>query len=67
MGLSFERLVRVLSTPLGLQHAVAVLTILGWLLLAGLIASLYVGHSPSPYGACASPNGRDVPCALLQR
>jgi hypothetical protein len=42
-------------------------TVAGWLLVAGLIASFYVGHSPSPYGTCAAPSGRTVACSLLHR
>jgi hypothetical protein len=38
-------------------------TLVGWFLLAGWIASLYVGHSSSPYGVCYSPSGRSVPCS----
>jgi hypothetical protein len=45
----------------------AAVTVAGWLLLAWLIASLYVGHSPSPYGTCAARNGRMVACSLLHR
>jgi hypothetical protein len=51
----------------GLHRLVAVLTVIGWLLLAGLIASFYVGHSPGPYGMCSTPAGRSVSCALLRR
>jgi hypothetical protein len=39
-------------------------TVLGWLLLAGMIASAYVGHSSSPYGVCYAASGRSVPCEL---
>jgi hypothetical protein len=38
--------------------------ILGWLLLAGVIASQYVGHSSSPYGVCYAASGRSVPCEV---
>ena len=43
---------------------------LAWLLLllvAGLIASTYVGHASSPYGVCYNAAGRSVPCAALPR
>jgi hypothetical protein len=41
--------------------------ILAWLLLAGLIASSYVGHATSPYGVCYSEAGRSIPCAAVAR
>jgi hypothetical protein len=46
---------------------IAVATGLGWLLVAALIGSIYVGHSPGPYGVCQAPSGRSVPCSLLRR
>ena len=49
------------------RTAIAVATALGWILLAALIGSAYVGHSPSPYGVCQAPSGRSVPCSLLRR
>lgn len=49
------------------HRLVVVATIAGWLVLAGLIASLYIGHAPSPYGACMTPSGRSVSCAMLKR
>jgi hypothetical protein len=49
------------------ERLVAGATVLGWLLLAGLIAASYVGHSPSPYGVCYSARGRSVPCAAVAR
>jgi hypothetical protein len=56
------------APPLSWRSRLAVAaTLLGWLLLAGLIASTYVGHSPSPYGACYAANGRSVPCELVHR
>jgi hypothetical protein len=48
-------------------RVVVAATLAGWMLLAGLIASLYVGHSPSPYGTCTTANGRSVACSLLKR
>jgi hypothetical protein len=49
------------------SRIVAAATMLGWLLLAVLIGSLYVGHSPSPYGVCQGRLGRPVPCELVNR
>jgi hypothetical protein len=49
------------------RTAIAAATVLGWLLVAALIGSIYVGHSPSPYGVCQAPSGRSVPCSLLRR
>jgi hypothetical protein len=48
----------------GRERLAASATILGWLLLAGVIASQYVGHSSSPYGVCYAGSGRSVPCEL---
>ena len=45
----------------------AVASLLGWLLLAGLVASRYIGHSSSPYGVCYAASGRSVPCELMPR
>lgn len=49
------------------RRTVACVTVLGWLLLATLIASRYVGHSTSPYGVCHAASGRSVPCDLTHR
>jgi hypothetical protein len=49
------------------RRLVVAATLAGWIVLAGLIASLYVGHSPSPYGTCTAANGRGVSCSLLKR
>ena len=49
------------------QRVTATVTILGWLALAGLIASSYMGRSSSPYGVCYAASGRSVPCAALPR
>ena len=46
---------------------VAAVTLLGWIVLVGLIGSAYVGHSSSPYGVCYAASGRTVPCALVRR
>lgn len=46
------------------RSVLACLTVLGWLLLAGIIASSYIGHSSSPYGVCYAASGRRVPCEL---
>jgi len=45
----------------------AIASVLGWLLLAALIASRYVGRSSSPYGVCYAASGRSVPCGLVGR
>lgn len=49
------------------HRLVVAATLAGWILLAGLIASLYVGHESSPYGMCTTPSGRSVACSLLRR
>jgi hypothetical protein len=48
-------------------RVVGAATMLGWLLLAVLVGSIYVGHSPGPYGVCYAPSGRSVPCNLVRR
>jgi hypothetical protein len=48
-------------------RVVAGMTVIGWLLIATLIASSYVGHSSSPYGTCYAPSGRSIPCELAKR
>ena len=67
MVLSLTRLHRAETASEWLQRLVAVATVVGWLLLAGLVASLYIGHSPSPYGMCTTASGRSVSCAILHR
>ena len=47
--------------------AVTIMTVIGWLLLAGVIGYSYVGHSSSPYGTCYASSGRSVPCELKAR
>ena len=49
------------------RRTVACATVLGWLLVAAMIASRYVGHSTSPYGVCYARSGRSVPCDLTHR
>lgn len=49
------------------HRLVVAATLAGWIVLAGLIASLYVGHAPSPYGTCTTPSGHSVACAMLKR
>jgi hypothetical protein len=49
------------------HRVVMAATLAGWLVLAGLVASLYVGHAPSPYGMCTTPSGHSVACAMLKR
>ena len=39
-----------------------VLTVIGWILVASVIAWSYVGHSSSPYGACYNGQGRGTQC-----
>jgi hypothetical protein len=51
----------------GRERLAAGVVVLAWLILAGLIASSYVGHSTSPYGVCYSTAGRSVPCAAVAR
>jgi hypothetical protein len=56
------------ASPAVWRHRlVAALAVMGWLLLAALITSLYIGHSASPYDTCAAPGGRMVSCKLLHR
>jgi hypothetical protein len=45
----------------------AAATFVGWFLLAALVGSLYIGHSPSPYGVCQGRFSRPVPCELAHR
>lgn len=49
------------------HRLVVAATLAAWILLAALIASLYFGHAPSPYGTCTTGNGRGVACSLLKR
>jgi hypothetical protein len=49
------------------SRVVAALTVLAWLVLAALIGSTYVGHSPGPYGVCYAASGRSVPCDVAHR
>jgi hypothetical protein len=49
------------------SRVAAVAAVLGWLLVTAVVGSLYVGHSPSPYGVCQGRLGRPVPCELLHR
>jgi hypothetical protein len=65
MVFSPARLQLVGSPAVWRHRLVAAVTVVGWLMIAALIASLYVGHSPSPYGTCLAPNGRPVSCTLL--
>ena len=67
MLLSLDRFHLAASPAVWRHRLVAALTLAGWLLLAALIASFYVGHSSSPYGTCAAPSGRTVSCELLHR
>jgi len=67
MVLSLTRCHRTASPVPWRQGLLVAATVIAWLLLAGFIASLYVGHSPGPYGTCAGRNGRAVACTLLHR
>jgi hypothetical protein len=49
------------------DRVVAIVTALGWLLVAGVIGFSYLGHSSSPYGVCYASSGRSVPCAVAPR
>jgi hypothetical protein len=45
----------------------AVAALVGWFVVAALIAASYMGRSSSPYGTCYASSGRSVPCALVRR
>jgi hypothetical protein len=64
---SLARLHLAASPAVWRHRLVAALTLIGWLLLAAVVTSLYVGHSSSPYDTCAAPSGRTVSCKLLHR
>lgn len=49
------------------ERFVPLLTVLGWIALVALICAGYLGKSTSPYGACYSSSGRNVPCEVLAR
>jgi hypothetical protein len=49
------------------RDLVAVATVAGWILLAAVIASSYVGHSFSPYGSCYNAKGRGIQCLAGRR
>jgi hypothetical protein len=54
--------------PLGVTRGELIRAVLAAVVLLCLCAGLattYVGHSPSPYGACYTPNGRTGPCELV--
>ena len=36
-------------------------------IVVGLLASTYIGHSSSPYGVCYGRSGRSVPCVIVAR
>jgi hypothetical protein len=67
MLMSLGRIHLAASPAVWCHRLLAALTVIGWLLLAALITSLYIGHSSSPYDTCAAPSGRTVSCKLLQR
>ena len=44
-----------------------VLAVIGWVLVASVIAWSYVGHSSSTYGACHNAQGRGIQCLAGHR
>ena len=42
-------------------------TVVGWIVVAGLVAASYVGHSSSPYGSCYNASGRGIQCLAGRR
>lgn len=66
MNLSLHAL-HLAAPPATWRHRLIVIaTIIGWLLLVGMITSFYIGHSSSPYDVCSTPSGRTVSCALMR-
>jgi hypothetical protein len=49
------------------RRLVEVATVVGWILVAGVIAASYVGHSSSPYGTCHNASGRGIQCLVGRR
>lgn len=49
------------------QQLVALATVVGWILVAWIIATSYVGHSFSPYGSCHNASGRGIQCLAGRR
>ena len=49
------------------RRVVGAVTLLGWLIVAGVIAASYVGHSSSPYGTCHNAQGRGIQCLAGRR
>lgn len=60
-----ERLLHDPRTAMWSHRAVGIATVLGWIAIAAIIASLYVGHASSPYDTCAAVTGRSVSCDAL--
>ena len=50
-----------------MRRLVQVVTVVGWLLVAGVVAASYVGHSSSPYGTCHNASGRGIQCLAGRR
>jgi hypothetical protein len=51
----------------GGASVMGMLTVLGWIVVACVIASSYVGHSFSPYGSCHNAQGRGIQCLAGRR
>ena len=49
------------------RQLMAIATVLGWIVVAWIIAASYVGHSFSPYGTCYNASGRGIQCLAGRR
>ena len=49
------------------HRIITIATVLGWIAVAWVIASSYVGHSFSPYGTCQNASGRGIQCIAGRR
>jgi hypothetical protein len=49
------------------HHLLSIATVVGWILVAWVIAASYVGHSFSPYGTCYNASGRGIQCLAGRR
>ena len=63
--IAVERLLHDPRTAAWSHRAVEIGTVLGWIAIVAIIASLYVGHASSPYDTCAAATGRSVSCTAL--
>lgn len=63
--IAVERLLHDPRTAAWSHRAVEIATVLGWIAIAAIIASFYVGHASSPYDTCAAATGRSVSCDAL--